>query len=244
MNKVVMIWIFILVACTSMAQDMVINPYRYVASGGGTVTILASNTASSNNNVSAPTLTSVPAGSLLVITCANADNRFNVTTTNITSSPTLTWTKRAETPDGAGTSSGMCEIYSATFTAGGDITVTSTWQGVTTASSSVLYSVSNQETSPGGTSGSDVDDGTPSFSVTSTRANSIIFMATSDWNAVSGTLTLRDGATLALNHNLTPSTYRGYHYYKVAATVTTYTLGASAPSGQSGGSCYWECRNN
>jgi uncharacterized protein YjdB len=79
----------------------------------------------------------VPAGALLVLT-TTAD--AVVSDCSVSSSPALTWTKRV---DAGATSSDNAEIWTAVYTAGGSITVTSNWGAESQAS--VCYVVLNAE---------------------------------------------------------------------------------------------------
>jgi hypothetical protein len=207
------------------------------------VNILNSNTATSNNATTSPALTGVPAGALLILSCASADDASSATNVNITGTG-LTWNKLSENVTDGVHSFGMVEIWAAVFTAGGSITATVAWQGGTTGpSSSVLYSVGNQEAVLGGAAANLSNQTAPQVDITTTRANSIIFCVSSDWNAVSpGSRAYRDSATETLCHNLSPSTYVAYHYYKLATTATLYTEGLTAPTGQGAGTCLLEIR--
>lgn len=183
------------------------------------------------------TLTSVPAGALLVLTTSFGSNNENA---SITSTPVLTWTKRA---DASEDESGDAEIYTANFPAGGNISITSNW-GFPYMQSSTCYVVVNQESSPGGAIQTGEGQSAPSVSITSTRANSILIGVSSDWNAINGsTRTLRSSATEA-NYVHAMGDVTAYHYYLAAPTVGSYTLGVSAPTGQSSGTCVIEIRGN
>lgn len=162
----------------------------------------------------------VEAGSLLVLsTTCQYGNGLNAT---VSSSPALTWTKRVD----AGATGGA-EIYTAVFAAGGDISVTSNWGSYYQAS--VCYVVVNQEDVLGGTSGTAGSQSQPSVSITTTRNNSLIFCATSDWEAIAGTITYRGTATQTYwARDAASASF--YHYYYSAATAGAYTVGLTSPN--------------
>jgi hypothetical protein len=181
-------------------------------------------------------LTSVPAGALLVLsTTADA----LPTNCLVSSSPALTWTKRV---DAGATNSDNAEIWTALYTAGGAISVTSSW-GVGNSQSSVCYVVLNAETTLAGAIGSATLQAAPSVTITTTRDNSILFNCTADWNSVDGTnRTFRDGATERLYFK--DVNFASYHYTKLAATIGSYTEGISIPSTQSASTSVLEIRGN
>lgn len=200
-----------------------------------------SNTAISNNNVTTPSIVAA-AGSVMVLTCAAADDATLATDVAITGT-TLTWTKQIEVVTDGANHYGMTEIWTAPCPAGGTISPTCTWGGGTTsASSSVLYAVTGEETTPAGASGSQVAQTAPSVGVLTTRINGVLFCVSSDWGAVAGAITYRDGATQVLNHDLSPTVYRGYHYYKLTTAIATYTEGISSPSTMQSSTCVLEIR--
>jgi chitodextrinase len=179
-------------------------------------------------------LTSVPAGALLVLTTANETDIANCT---VTSSPSLTWTKRG---DAENTHSGNAEIYTAVFAAGGNITVTSSW-GIT-AQSSVCYVVTNYDPGMAGHAAFAASQTEPSVERNTGRANSIIFCVTSDWNAEGGSRTYRNAPVEKFyGHSANHFTY--YHYIKEATTVGSYEMGLSAPTGQNAGTVTYEVRS-
>ena len=181
-------------------------------------------------------LTSVPAGALLVLsTTADA------VTSNcaVSSSPALTWTKRV---DAGATNSDNAEIWTAVYAAGGTISVTSSW-GAGNSQASVCYVVLNAETTLAGVFNSATLQAAPSVTITTTRVNSIIFCCTADWKAVDGTTrTLRDAATERLYFK--DGNFTTYHYTKPAATIASYTEGVSLPSTQSASTSILEIRSN
>ncbi len=183
-------------------------------------------------------LTNVPPGALLVLTTSHGTHLENAT---ITSSPSLTWTKRAEASEDE---SGDAEIYTAVFSTGGNISVTSTWVGFSYLQSSTCYVIINQESSLGGATGIGEGQAAPNVSVTTTRAKSLLIGVSSDWNAINGSSrTYRNSAT-ETNYSYGLGDMTGYHYYYLAPTITSYTTGLSAPTGQSAGTCIIEIRGN
>jgi glucose/arabinose dehydrogenase len=180
-------------------------------------------------------LTGVPAGALLVLaTTADAV----VSNCSVSSSPSLTWTKRA---DAGATNSDNAEIWTAVYSAGGSITVTSNWGG-DNSQSSVCYVVLNAEPVLSGASATAVSQSAPSVTITTTRENSIIFGCTADWKAVNGaTRTLRDAATERFYFK--DGNFTTYHYTKAAATITAYTEGVSLPTGQQASTALLEIRS-
>ena len=84
------------------------------------VTIQSFNT-KTGTAATAHSLTGVPAGALLVLATTADAVPSNC---NVSSSPSLTWTKRA---DAGAANSDNAEIWTAVYSAGGSITVTSNW---------------------------------------------------------------------------------------------------------------------
>ena len=168
-------------------------------------------------------LTSVTAGALLVVTTGNQNSSTNCT---VSSSPTLTWTKQVDnaTPN--------AEIWTAVYTAGGNINVTANWGS--NRQSSVCYVVTGQYSPPGGNTNTASSQNAPNLSVTSSRINSLIFCITTNWNAITGTRTYRGAPTESYYNPQTESTF--FHYYYTCSTVTSYTLGFTAPSDIDNGS--------
>src|SRR5690606_29858204 len=93
-----------------------------------------------------------------------------------------TWTKRAEAEAGG---SGEAEIWTATFSAGGSIEITSTLPS-TTYQSSTAYVIVNNEDTPAGATASESSQSAPNDDIVTTRAGSIIISVSCDWNAVDG----------------------------------------------------------
>jgi hypothetical protein len=186
-------------------------------------------------------LTSVPAGALLVLSTTSGSNLSNC---SVSSSPSLTWTKRA---DASASSSGDAEIYTAVFSAGGTISVTSNWGNQQQAS--VCYVIINQESTLGGASNTGVSQQFPSVSITTTRSNSILICVTSDWNAVNGSSRVYRNSPTERLYFTASGIFTGYHYSQSASIATTYTIGLTAPSMQAssvngGGTAVLEIRGS
>lgn len=194
------------------------------------------NAKTSASGATSHSLTSVPAGALLVVSTTSGG-----TTTNCTvSGGSLTWTKR---PDASLTQSGNAEIHTAVFTAGGSITVTSNWG--TRPQSSVCYVLTNQESTLNGVAHVANNQGAPSVSVTTSRANSILIVATSDWNAIDGNTRSYRGSEIERNYHRVgtgTSKYTGYNYYRTTSAVTSYTVGLTTPSTMKAGTAVLEIR--
>ena len=209
-----------------------------LTSGGTSPVIVSSVTKRGTNNTAVSSLTAVPAGALLVLTVAQADDISDGANATVTSSPALTWTKRA---DAGANVSGNAEIYTAVFTAGGPITVTAKW--AVNLISTALYAITNYDPALDGAAVSVSSQTVPSLAITTTRSNSIIFAVTSDWRAINGTTTrvYRDAATESLYH-FSALYYSAYHYLKQTSTAGVYTEGLTAPTGMSAGTCLLEIK--
>jgi len=183
---------------------------------------------------SSHSLTGVPAGALLVLaTTADAVP----SDCSVSSSPSITWTKRA---DAGAAQSDNAEIWTAVYSAGGSITITSNW-GQDHSQASVCYVVLHAEPTLGGASAIAVSQSAPSVTITTTRDNSIIFGCTADFNAINGsTRTLRDNATERLYFK--DGNYTTYHYTKAATSIAAYTEGVSIPSNQQASTALLEIR--
>jgi hypothetical protein len=198
------------------------------------VTIVATSTDAETSSATQHVLSSVPAGALLVLTTVNATDNANC---SVSSSPSLTWVKRA---DAEATNSGNAEIYTAVFTAGGNITVNSSWGS--SDQSSVCYVVTNYEEGLAGNAAFVSSQSAPSLTRNTSRDNSIVFCATSDWNAINGSSrTYRNSPTERL-YGYNNGSYTYYHYTKQTTTAGSLEMGLSAPSGQSAGTVSYEIR--
>jgi len=215
----ILFFLSVLIACNDLSAQLTLNN---------------TNTATGNNSV-VNSLTGVPAGALLVVACqSEADNGSAA----VTSSPSLTWSKRV---DAQATHSGNAEIWTAVYSAGGSITITSDFGN--DQHSSVCYVITGQESTLGGASAVVTAQSTPSLGITTTRANSIIIGATSDWNAINGSSRIYTGSPTETAYTFVSTKFTTYNYYKSAgASGTAYTFGLSAPTGQSSGTVLYEVR--
>ena len=141
-------------------------------------------------------LSNIPSGALIVMTVQSEDDAGDC---SISSSPTLTWTKRADAP--LTTHSGNAEIWTAVFTAGGSITITSNF-GSTSVQSSTAWIITGQESTLGGATATVSAQSAPSRSITSTRANSILICVSSA--QICGYLRSQSG-NLPLNNSSNPA---------------------------------------
>jgi len=220
-----------------LAGNALVSDYSWsfttAASSSQPVTIQSVDT-KSGLGATSHSLTGVPAGALLVLaTTADAVPMDCI----VTSAPSLTWTKRS---DAGAAASDNAEIWTAVYTAGGSITITSNW-GQDHSQASVCYVVLNAESTLGGASATAVSQSAPSVTITTTRENSIVFGCSADFNTRNGaTRTLRDGATERLYYR--DGNYTTYHYTKATATISAYTLGVSVPTGQSASTALLEIR--
>jgi hypothetical protein len=177
-------------------------------------------------------LTGVPAGALLVLTTASG---LNASEPTVTSSPSLTWTQRSFGNGGTG---GSALIYTAVFSAGGTIDVTSNFLGLNTFyTGSCLYAVQYQESVLGGNSSTGLAQTTSNATITTTRPNSLIFCVSSNWNNVDGgsngdaivfrgTGAQKNYYTRSLAGNNEATTV---HFTYQATSSTAYTVGYSSP---------------
>lgn len=174
-------------------------------------------------------LVSVPAGALLLLSTASD---LNASTSTITSSPSLTWTQRSF---GNGATGGSALIYTAIFTAGGTIDVTSNFLGLNAFyTASCLYAIQGQEVTLGGNQATGLSQVTATTSITTTRANSLIFCTASNWNAI-------DGGTNGASIVFSGSAFKNYytrdvshattvHFNYNPVTAQAYTVGFTSPT--------------
>lgn len=177
-------------------------------------------------------LVDVPPGALLVFSATNQYGGVGLFA-DVASSPSLSWSKKVD----AGVTGGA-EIYTAVFSSGGNISVTNIWSdgtydGDDHYQAAVVYVVINQEEELGGASAVQESGSLPSVNLTTTRANSLIFCATSDWEAKTGTTTYRGSPTQTHYINY-PLNATFYHYYYSAPTAGGYTLGLTSPNMEGG----------
>lgn len=82
------------------------------------------------------------------------------------------------------------------------------------------------------TNTTEVGTTTPSTTLTTVAANSVVSWVCGDWNATAGTRTYRSSATEDGQHDQSPSFYRSYFAYQTAAAAGSQTMGLTAPTGQ------------
>lgn len=237
----ILISLLLLISFNASAQKLFFAQNFTAPVGGSNVSIAGTpNFQFNNTGGTSHSLTSVPAGALIVVTaaCGSGTSLNSV----VASTPTLTWTKRVDATYGE--NSGDAEIYTATYTAGGSITVTSNY-GSGNAQSSVAYVIINQETTPSGAQATAANQSLPDVTITTTRTNSIIIACTADWSAASGASRVYRISPTETGYDLASGAYTAYHYYKAAVTVTNYTMGLTVPNMSSGAStALYEIRGN
>ena len=187
---------------------------------GTDLTIVTSNTQTGGSALT-HTLTSVPAGALIVVTTGNQQSQTNC---SLSSTPSLTWTKRA---DATSPLSPNAEIWTAVHSAGGNLSVVVNW-GLNTQTS-VCYVLTGHEIALGGASATAVNQSEASVPITSTKTNSIVFCVSSNWNAPELPITYRLTPVQALAHRDVLNGTWG-HYYYTFPTVAAYTVGYTSPN--------------
>lgn len=151
-------------------------------------------------------LTGVPAGALIVITTTSQNTGTNA---SVNSTPSLTWTKRvdAATPQSPG-----AEIYTAVHAAGGSLDITVNW-GAGVVQTSRVYVLTGQEVTLAGNFATGLGQSTSAVPITTTKANSIVFVTSSNWNAPTLPFTYRGTPTVTLEHrDPLHGTYTHYFY--------------------------------
>lgn len=209
---------------------------------GTSPSILNFKTALGSGGPAIPSLSGVPAGSIMVISIATANDNNDNPNITVTSSPALTWTPKAQARALHG---GNADIWTTTFTTGGTITVSGTNIGSGSQTmSAVLYSIGGSDPLIGGNFATAVTQSQPSVTLNSSKANSIFICVSSDWDAINPAgHTYRDSAVEKLLDDQSGSAiYVGYHYIKQATSITSYTEGISSPSGQSSNTSVLEIR--
>lgn len=163
-----------------------------------------------------------PSGALLVCCVAMDGDSGTSYSAVVSDSGGLTWTTRvARAPGESGLSGGGVLIATATTTSAASRTVTVTRSGVTRQMSAVCYVVTGQNASPIGANGennSTTNAITPSV-LTSTGANSLLFVSAIDWNA-NGAPTSSDLTANAANYSGLISVISGYKVLGAAGAQT------------------------
>lgn len=237
--------LFIGLSLSGFTQHRIlINGFKHAGGSPPSSPSILDFNANNNNagNSLTNTLTGVPAGTLMVLTFGSAQSSTDAANGAVSSSPSLTWTKRVQSK---AASSGNTEIWTATYTAGGSITTTATYAGAGVGVSAVLYSIGGADLAVGGNFNSATAQTLPSVAVTTTKSNSILICVTADWNAASGSTTYRRTVTQTLKDDQrVPGLYQGWHYYEVVTTAASYTEGLTSPASQSSGTSVLEIRGN
>ncbi|MFM2146380.1 MAG: hypothetical protein RL732_1216, partial [Bacteroidota bacterium] len=221
---------------TIVARDTVqitVNPLPVTAP-----VIAAVNNKASNTNTVTNSLSAVPAKALLVLTLAQGDDFTTAPHASVSSTPALTWTKRADA-DAPG--SGNAEIYTAVFNAGGKISITSVWG--TKPISASAYVITGYDTLLGNNLSLFRDSqSVVSVPVNTSLRNSLIIAVSADKKGLSGTgRTYLDAATETQYHTKS-AVYTGYHYRKLTTAKGLYTEGISKPTGLMAGTAVLEVR--
>jgi hypothetical protein len=204
--------------------------------------IAASNVKSNNTgNTVTNNLTGVAANALLVLSVAQSSDFTAGAAAAVSSTPALTWTKRA---DANVAGSGNAEIWTAVFAAGGKISVNTVMGQAKRPISTVLYAVTGYD--PVNTFGSQAGVGTRDsirVPVNTMQSSSMVMAVSSDLKAVSGAARVYlDSAVESLYH-FKSAVYTGYHYRKATRNAGSYRMGLSAPStGTSAGTALLEIR--
>lgn len=230
--------LLLLICCKMDAQRLLVNGHRYAAPATP-VSISSFDTKVNPSAATVHSLTGVPAGALLVLTTtAASDGDYVIKHAVVTSSPSLTWTKQV---DAQASLSSNAEIWTAVYTAGGNINVTSNWDS--DYQSSVCYVVLNAEAVLGGASATGLAQAAPSVTLSTTKDNSILFVISSDWNAVDGASRAYRGTPTERYYASVPGvTASTYHYTYAAGVMGSKTVGISSPSTMSAGTAVLEIR--
>lgn len=228
--RILIVTILTLLSLTAMSQQ----PLWWGMNPKGQLMIYQvdgqSGTSSTTHN-----LTGVPAGSLLVVTVGGSDDLRDG---SMNSSPSLTWTKRVEAEAGG---SGEAEIWTATFTAGGSIEITSTLPS-TSYQSSTVYVIVNSEDTPAGATAAEASQSAPNDDIVTTRAGSIIISVSADWNAVDGASRAYRFGCIEKNYYYESGFVTIYHYIRYAQGIASYKIGLSSPSTMSASTATIEIR--
>lgn len=204
-----------------MSRKRLLKRSNLSGGGGSPLTIVQTDT-KFNTGANVHTLTAVPAGALIVITTAN---QFSNQQCTVTSTPSLTFTRAVDNgvPN--------AEIFTTTFVAGGNITITVNWG--TNVQTSVCYVLTQQDT-VNGAGATAPSQPVASVGVTTTRTNSIIFCVSTNWNVPDGgpggTSTLWRGSPVQSMYYRDPNAATFWHYYYNAQNIQPYTVGYISPN--------------
>lgn len=165
----------------------------------------------------------VPAGALLVVTTGNQHSQQGC---NISSFPRLIWTKRSDN------SIPNAEIWTAVFTRGGSIFISTNWGS--TLQTSVCYTVINYDSALNGAFNIAPSQAQPSVSLITKTTDSIIFCITTNWNSIGGARTYKGSPVETYYIDDPDSSF--FHYYYLAPRIANYGCGFNAPSDSEKGS--------
>ena len=197
--------------------------------------------AASNNNISTAGATQLittntltaPASTLLVLITDSFD--YLGTLPVVTSSPSLTWTKQV-----TGGVNGTCDvIFTAPFVAGGSITTTTTWTTGGLQTGTELYAVTGYS-AVGATSAQTAGGAAATYSITTTKTNSLVLFIISDINGIQLTPTLSSPCNLIASWTSDSK----YWYWVNVATVGTFSTTITNPtSGANNGGAMIEIKS-
>lgn len=222
---------------SATSKDTVVITVLPASSSANSPVIALTSTNHATGNASSNTLNGVPAGAMLVLAIAQSDDQTTDPNAVVSSSPGLTWIKRA---DAQAIGSGNAEIYTALFGAGGNITVNTNW-GVN-GMSTVLYAITNFSSSNYGAIGTASLQLAPQVSIASSQDNSLLIGASSDWNASNGAARTYRDAAVETDYYYRSGLFTAYQYYKMTAAQGTYVEGLTNPSDMKAGTAILEIR--
>lgn len=199
-----------------------------------TPTLIASYFVPSNaqNSTALTTPSFTPAtNELLVLKCINADSTA-VWATPTATGGAITWLSRVT--DYSSSHCGVA-IFTGVVTSGGSaITVSCGFTATHNEEHEMVlerWANAKLATTPA-TVATVSASGTPSASLTTAAAGSVVSWLNGDWNAVSGTSRAYLGSPTEEQYQLSATLMTGYWAYQTAATAGAQTLGLSAPAGQ------------
>lgn len=184
----------------------------------------------STTNATSHSFTSLRANSFIAVCIAQPDDGIVSTVSiSITSTPSLTWSLQKSTY--AVASSGNTWIYTAFFTAGGNITVnvSATVSGGNTDLTSCAYVFSGEELTYSGATNSATNQTAANISFTTTKVGSYVLCVSSDWSATNGARTYRFTEAVETGYSNVAGKYTAIFYYYLVSSVGTNALGYTAP---------------
>lgn len=207
-----------------------VNQVVAAAAGGGSAPGIfntATNQGTSGKIVT--TMTSIPAGALLLVLGGVEISQETGTCTSSVAGLTFDMIT-----NGAGVANqGSAGIWKATFTAGGTINVTNGWSA--NHAGSYLVAITNQNATWGGVkqeghlaSGT----GAPTLSITPATDQNLVVCVNSDFTASAGAITYLPAGSTALPEIFPAGAFRLTCWYKIITPAAATTFGQSAPSAQ------------